>query len=192
MSIDFDKEIGNIVKNVTDLSNKKNINEIMELRNKNDEMIKNTITKLKEIKSKFEMDDIKIMQNMTDEKYEKVSSKISDNEIAKIQNIADLEEKIDEYKNLAMKIKSCIHFLENKKINIINCDNNDQPVKSDSDADELVEKPAKSVTQNKKKLVSSDSDNDDVKPKSKSKVNTKTKSNTKKTNKNNTDSSGSN
>jgi effector-binding domain-containing protein len=162
MSTDFSKEINNIAKKVSELSNKKNINEIMKLRSKNDSLIKNTFAKLKKNKTQFESDDIEVNKNMTDEDYEKVSSTISDDETAKIKHSAELEVKINAYKKLAKKINSCIHFLENKKMTIVQCDDNLE-VESDSESnDESDEKP-----KSKKKAIvsSSDSDSDYEPPK---------------------------
>jgi hypothetical protein len=170
MGTDFNKLIDEIAKNVSDLSSKKNINEITKLRNENDEKIKNAVIKLRKIKLQIESDDIEINKNMTDDEYESISQSITENEMEKIQNITNLEIKIQEFKKIAAKIKSCIHFINNKKMTIVECDNNMKQCEkikdsisekelSDSDNESNKSPPKKLATKKKKENVASLSSN---------------------------------
>ena len=121
----MDTLIKDISNDIEELSNKKNINDVSKLHTSIQTKIKNANTKIQKLKTKFETDDVEITTDMTEEDYEKMIGKLSGSNIEKVLNSTDLEFQIDEHKKLATKIKSLIHYLENKKLKIVECDKED-------------------------------------------------------------------
>ena len=118
----MDTLINDISHDIEELSNKKNINEVSKLHTSIQTKIKNASTKVQKLKAKFETDDVEINIDMTEDDYEKMVGKLSGSNIEKVLNSTDLEFQIDEHKKLAARIKSLIHYLENKKLKVVECD----------------------------------------------------------------------
>jgi hypothetical protein len=118
----MDTIISDISHDFEELSNKKNINDVSKLHASIQTKIKNVNAKVQTLRTKFETDDVKVKIDMTEEDYEKMIAKLSGSNVEKVLNSPDLEFQIDEYKKLATKIKSLIHYLENKKLKIVECD----------------------------------------------------------------------
>lgn len=118
----MDTLINDISHDIEELSNKKNINDVSKLHTSIQTKIKNANTKVQKLRTKFETDDVEVTIDMTEDDYEKMVGKLSVSAIEKVLNSTDLEFQIDEYKKLATKIKSLVHYLENKKLKIVECD----------------------------------------------------------------------
>lgn len=120
--MNIEESINEISQNVGELSSKKNINEVMKLHNDINKKIKNTSKEIQKLKVKFEENTEENTLDINDTNYEKIVTKLINNDIDKMINSDKLEYQIDEYKKIYNKIKQCINFLESKKITIIECD----------------------------------------------------------------------
>ena len=98
---------------------------------------------------------------MTEDDYEKMVVKISGSNIEKVLNSTDLEFQIDEHKKLAARIKSLIHYLENKKLKIVECDKEEE-LESESEI-----KPAKKKVEETAEEEKKEKEEKEEKPKKK-------------------------
>jgi len=115
------KEIDDISNDVSELSNKKNMSDIMKLNNTIATKIKNTQNKIHKLKTKTETPDanIELIDGAT---YEMLSTELGNSDIDKILNMNNIDKQIDLFKELERKINLCINYLNNQKMIITECD----------------------------------------------------------------------
>lgn len=117
------QSLNEISNDISQLEKEKNISVIMKQYNKINTDIKNTSSKIYKLKNKFEdINKGNDKNNITEEQYEEIKKKLSEDEIAKILNCDDLDLQIEEYQKMHNNIELCKKYLESKKINVINCD----------------------------------------------------------------------
>src|SRR3989338_1025849 len=97
------KEIDDISNDVSELSNKKNMSDIMKLNNTIATKIKNTQNKIHKLKTKTETPDanIELIDGAT---YEMLSTELGNSDIDKILNMNNIDKQIDLFKELERKI----------------------------------------------------------------------------------------
>jgi hypothetical protein len=139
--------IENIARNIEKLGGKKNINEITKLYSDVNTKIDETRARLLDIRRSFESREKKIC-DITDEEYEEIMLNLS-KDIDSI-NKKDVETQVTEHIKLESQIESCIHYLKNKKMVLVECDKleekiEDPQVKSNSVV-ETEKKPRKKST----------------------------------------------
>ena len=152
------KSFENIAQNIKELEEEKNMGKIIKQYNKINSDIKNTNTEILSLKKEFEdSENQESSELIDDETFQKYVQEISDDKIQKILGDENIKTQIEEYKKITKKINCCKKYLESKKINIIECDKNDDNNKKETNKTLKNYENKKKETKKKKNISSSDS-----------------------------------